>query len=465
MLGFDRLVGRDARWLGRALVFSGMLAGGSLADVGVARADDVAEAEAFFQRGNEHFQRGVTLRGPRRTRELETALRDYMDGLRLVRSRNVLYNTALLLEQLGRVDEAFNFWTEYTAIADLSEAERQDGQTRRDALRPRVAVIAVESSPAGATVHVDRRDLDVRGRTPFELAVGAGHHRLFVSAPHHREGSIEIDATLGTTTPARVTLEAAPVAVQVLAPEGASVTLDGHEIASGANVETTPGAHVVTLRRGGTLLAERHFEIASGSAPVLLDLASANGSVGDVGDGLVRIEANVPSRIFVDGVERGDGRELELRLPRTTHHFELVANGRATASGDFVVDDHPRTLDAELARTSVGGVHTFRWITGIAASLGLVGGAISWIDAGMKRDAWSGSMSDANATALEQATLRTDVIWVAEALVGATAIVSLLLDAGGGASEIRFAATPLPEGGFASLSLDLDLGGLVRGAR
>ena len=80
---------------------------------GAARADDVTEAAALFESGNGHFQAGMRVRGARRVRELEAALDDYFASLRLVRSRNVLYNAALVLEQLERWDDAFNYWTEY----------------------------------------------------------------------------------------------------------------------------------------------------------------------------------------------------------------------------------------------------------------------------------------------------------------------------------------------------------------
>src|SRR5688572_27505498 len=119
-------------------------------DPKVARADDNAEAAALFDRGNDHLRAAMRLRGDRRTREIEAALDDYFASLRIVRSRNVVFNAAIALEMLERNEEAFNYFVEYARAPGLPEDDRADAMRRVDALRTRVAVVRIESEPASA---------------------------------------------------------------------------------------------------------------------------------------------------------------------------------------------------------------------------------------------------------------------------------------------------------------------------
>src|SRR5688572_3267001 len=75
-----------------AIALSGMVA------VPLARADANSEARVFFERGNEHLQRAATLRGSRRTREIEQAVAEYFSSLRIVRTKNCVFNAAVALE-------------------------------------------------------------------------------------------------------------------------------------------------------------------------------------------------------------------------------------------------------------------------------------------------------------------------------------------------------------------------------
>ena len=175
-----------------------------------ARADDVSEAGAAFARGNEHFQRSMRLRGDRRRRELEAALDQYFESLSRVRSRNVLYNAALVLEALDRADEAFNHWTEYLAVPDLSEAELADGRQHRDALALRVAVFEVNAS-AGAEIWIDRRDLGSRGRAPLTIALPPGEHTFYFAAAGYRESQVRATGEVGRTERVVAQLSMLPV--------------------------------------------------------------------------------------------------------------------------------------------------------------------------------------------------------------------------------------------------------------
>ncbi len=139
-----------------------------------------AEARVYFEEGNRLFEQANRARAAQRTELLQRSLGAYVDSLRIVRSRNALFNAAIVLGELGRNDEAFNYFGEYLAIEGLTKADRENATARRDALRTEVAVLQVTSEPQGALLWVDRKDLAPRGETPIELALPPGEHRAFV---------------------------------------------------------------------------------------------------------------------------------------------------------------------------------------------------------------------------------------------------------------------------------------------
>jgi tetratricopeptide (TPR) repeat protein len=171
-----------------------------------------AEARVYFEEGNRLFQEASRARGTHRTRLLQRSLEAYVDSLRIVRSRNALFNAAIVLGELGRYDESFNYFSEYLRIEGLSEVDRADADRRRDELRVKVAVLRVITEPDGALVWVDRKDLAPRGQTPIELALRPGKHSAFLEkqgyAPIEREERIVRGETV------IIDVQLSPVAVE-----------------------------------------------------------------------------------------------------------------------------------------------------------------------------------------------------------------------------------------------------------
>lgn len=178
-----------------------------------------AEARVYFEEGNRLYQQASRASGAQRTTLLQRSLEAYVDSLQIVRSRNALFNAAIVLGELGRHDESFNYFAEYLRIPNLSEADRDDASRRRDALREHVAVVHVFTEPEGARVWIDRKDLAPRGETPFELALPAGAHRLFVE----RDGYMPVDESrevvTGETVVVTLTLEAEPLPPPLVEPK------------------------------------------------------------------------------------------------------------------------------------------------------------------------------------------------------------------------------------------------------
>ncbi|MFA9471818.1 MAG: PEGA domain-containing protein [Deltaproteobacteria bacterium] len=150
-----------------------------------------AEARVYFQEGNRLYEQASGARGAQRTTLLQRSLEAYVDSLRIVRSRNALFNAAIVLGELGRNDESFNYFGEYLRIEELPAGDREDATRRRDALRSEVAVLQVITEPEGASLWVDRKDLAPRGRTPIELALPPGEHRTFIE----RDGYTSVERT------------------------------------------------------------------------------------------------------------------------------------------------------------------------------------------------------------------------------------------------------------------------------
>lgn len=435
------------RWMRRSTAL--MLSTSVLLGSAPLRADDVSEASALFTEGNAHLQRATRLRGARRTEALEAALAQYLSSLQRVRSRNVLYNTAIALEMLGRASEAFNYWTEYLGVEGLSEAEREDGRAHRDALRAQVAVVSITANARGE-VWMDRRDLGARGHTPLELAVEAGAHTFYVRAPGFLDGEVPGTATLGTTTTVSLTLQAQPVLVQVLAPSHAEVDIDGQPVPAGQATPLTPGNHVARVTIDGEVVAERRFDVVTGSAPMAIDL-SATGPT-RAARGVLTIRTGVAAEVSIDGVLVGSGAELEVPMEAGPHQVRVRARGHRTFEATQAFMAFPAHYDVQLGAGDRLGIHVARGIFG-ALSLGSIGaGAYFLTQASDARERNTMNPNADTAESLAQATLGVDIAWSIAAATGALAIVFLVLDAGGGEGSATLSVTPAPGGGQLSLS-------------
>lgn len=297
-----------------------------------AHADDTTEAAALFESGNRHLQSAQRLRGPRREQALTAALSAYVESLRIVRSRNVLFNASLALEQLERYEDAFNYLAEYLAVPGLSEQERAEAISRQDALRPRVAVLSVRSTPARAEVWIDRRDLTPRGRTPLEHATTASEHRLWLRTPSYREAETTVVASLGSTTYVEMNLEPEPISLQVLAPPDSDVRLDDRPIAVGQRLEIAPGPHVLSLHIGGLAPIERRFDVQPGAAPVVIDLSPMIAAIPRPIEMTLTVVTNHPARVTIDGQLVGGGSRVETLVQPGEHEIRVEAERHAPFS-------------------------------------------------------------------------------------------------------------------------------------
>ncbi len=255
-------------------------------DVAAQSTSTNAEARLFFDEGNLLYASAHEAPpGPSRDALLRRALRSYLDSLRIVRNRNALFNAAVVLEELGREGTAFNYYGEYLGIEGLSEEEQAEATRRREALRPRVAVLLVTSSPEGALVRADRKDLAPLGRTPLELALPTGEHRLFIELAGHEHVEATVELVRGEQRPLEVSLArspALPEAVPVAQHEAlrSSPTADGGlAIGSGAPATADRPGNASVRRLRNTAIGTGASTLATVGAALGLSIRAR--SVGD----------------------------------------------------------------------------------------------------------------------------------------------------------------------------------------
>jgi outer membrane receptor for ferrienterochelin and colicin len=212
---------------------------------GTSRVDLAEEADLQFRLGVDAYRAG----------QWSSALEHLLASNRLVPNHNVAFNIARCYEQLGLVTEAFRHYGDFVD-RETSPAARSTGLEALDRLRPRVALLRVETEPAGAIVFIDREDLGARGATPQRLAVRPGEHRVIVQlAGYESPPPTAVTATQGAETVVQLRLSRVVGRVSVTgSPPGAEIRVDGQPDVLGtvpAALELAPGPRVLELSAPG----------------------------------------------------------------------------------------------------------------------------------------------------------------------------------------------------------------------
>ncbi|MDP3155935.1 MAG: TonB-dependent receptor [Archangium sp.] len=191
-------------------------------------ADNTAdEADVAFDLGNKAYAR----------RDYDAALASYFLSYRLVPNRNVLFNIARCYEAIDRLDEAYRYWNDLFVDPSLPEADRRDVKQALARLAPKVALVTITSTPPGAELYVDRKDLGSRGRTPQTIAVSPGAHTLLLELSGYRPGSVKLTAARGRETKLAAPLVRVEGSIAFTGtPEGAVI----RESADGAELGRVP---------------------------------------------------------------------------------------------------------------------------------------------------------------------------------------------------------------------------------
>ena len=319
-----------------AAVLGLVMAGPARAQEAGPRPDLAAEADLHFQIGVEHY----------RAQRWREALEHLLQSNRLAPNRNVVFNIARCYEKLGDYEQAWRHYDDYTAV-ETDPEYRASGEAALERIADKVALVEIQTVPAGATVYVDRRNLGVRGTTPLTLALPPGPHTLILDAEGHQPSRVKTQAVRGESVPATANLDPILGTLQLRgAPVGAQVRLDGPDApvigTLPVELRLPPGPHILVFD------AERHQTLrlpvsveADTSLPIDVNLEVATGS------------------LVVEAVERGaridvDGRAVGFTpavvdVPAGPHTVQVQLPGYRTYTEEVTVEaDQSRTVEVRL---------------------------------------------------------------------------------------------------------------------
>jgi outer membrane receptor protein involved in Fe transport len=308
-----------------------------------ARAEDVAdEAQFHFSRGNQLYRQG----------RFDEALVELYASNRLVPNRNVKFNIARCLEQLKLYDEAFRAWSEL-ARGEAPPAERAAIQAAIDKLKPQLALVQVASSPPGATIFINRRDLGALGTTPRRLALAPGKATVILDLPGYRSVAVPVELAKGAERQIAPALERIYGAVVFRGlPPGATVregATDGALVLVGSvPTSLVPGRHDLFIAAPAHVPARVTVDVPP-DATITVDVPLAPLPTPT---GAVVVRANLDGALVrIDGREMGFSPAVIEGVPAGERLVEVEHEGRETFRARVVVETGRRTyLDVALRR-------------------------------------------------------------------------------------------------------------------
>jgi hypothetical protein len=309
---------------------------------GSARADVATEARFFDDVARKAFAR----------QDFDEALDSFFEVNRITRSPRALYNVAVCADLAGKADVAFASYREYLSEDDPDAERHRDAERRLSALKEKLALVEITSTPPGATIYVDRIELGAYGQAPRTIVVPEGARRILVEADGFFPESVPFEAEVGRVAKVDVRLQPrfGDVVVDVT-PKDARLEFvrDGEPIDAihdGNRYRLPVGAYRVRATRTGYSPAESRVVVREGSAA---DLALAEAPLPEPTGRLLVGAGNVEADVLVDG------RRVALTpatLPDVTvgeHRVEVRAKGRAPFTARVVVTEgHATYVEAKL---------------------------------------------------------------------------------------------------------------------
>lgn len=358
-----------------------------------AAADGVAdEADLQFTVGAEAYGKG----------EFTTALEHFLASNRLVPNRNVMFNIARAYEQLGRFPDAYRYYI------DAMRGEASDGKLQKDVaaalarIAPRVAVISVETSPPGATVFLDRKDLGSVGTSPSQLGLKAGTYTVIAELPGFEPATLNnVTIAIGEVQRLKVDLVRILGKVELAGEPGTRVRIDDERGAVACVLPCTldlpPGAHIAYFDRPGFTVSPQSFTIvekktvranASGVAVVGSLLVAA-----DEPNALVEVDGkalgftpavlpNIPIghrkvRVSLRGYQPVE-REIEVRINAQTDLRDIVLLPERSVSAASRETEAVEDAPASVTVISAQELEAFAYPTILEALRGVRGYAVNF---------------------------------------------------------------------------------------
>lgn len=247
--------------------------------VSAARADDKKDAEALFRAGQQAFEAGK--------------YQDAADAFDLAYAKlplpAIAFSSAqayrlqyFLTKQPRHLERAVALYRLYVqqqqtggriadAASNLAQLEplllAAGGAGAAMAAPPRTTRLMVMADIDGAQATIDGKG----GAMPLVAEVSAGEHTIEVTAEGYQPITIKAKAVDGEMIPVDVQLTPKPALLDVRAPRGAHVAIDGRAlgIAPLHRAEVPGGKHLVTITGRGRVPMAREVELAFGKAAVI----------------------------------------------------------------------------------------------------------------------------------------------------------------------------------------------------
>ena len=315
------MVSSVRRQLTRVVVVAGVL----LLAAPHARADDLADqAELEFSLGAEAYQRS----------EYKLALEHFLMSNQLVANKNVIFNVARCYEQLKSYPEAFRYYSLALDGEKNPDARAKIGAALAQ-IKQFVSVLRVTTTPPGAVVYIDRRDLGGRGQTPLVLGLAPRHYTLIAERPGYEPVTIQVpDTPAGKEVALDLTLKPILGNVSFTGEPGAHVHVSGDPDSIDCTVPCAaalaPGNHTASVSKPGFRSAEIPFSlVAHQSTAVKARLDPLVGS-------LVLSTDEPGALVQVDGRARGFTPAI-LTVTAGPHRVELSLKGFRTETKTVTV--------------------------------------------------------------------------------------------------------------------------------
>ncbi|MBX3230418.1 MAG: PEGA domain-containing protein [Labilithrix sp.] len=284
-----------------------------------AQPKDLSRARALDREGAKAYGEG----------RYADAIRAFDEAYRLGGPPFELWNIAKCHLRLDQPEQAAELLERYLATPNLPKEDREEASAQLDALKKRPSTLTVTSSPAGATVTVDGKE--VPGVTPLSVTVMHGSHTVEVSAPTGVPYKQKLEARYGR-------------AVHVVAhlKEGGA-----ERPAPPANPYASDGEGAISVRAALSLVAPRFGSIGGAAGPGFLGLVT------------VRVAALGRGALAVGGVftVSGDSWGNESGASNDVASLCAMPNEQsATALGAFGVATAMFPLSSKLKLGGMTGV-------------------------------------------------------------------------------------------------------------
>jgi len=164
----------------------------------------------------------------------------------------------------GRVSDAASNLAQLEPLLQQMQAA---GTNTSAPAQVRTTRLMIMADVDGATGQIDGK----AGPMPLVAEVSAGEHTVEVTADGYYPVTMKARAVDGEMVPVDVQLKAKPALLDVRAPKGSQVTIDGRPLGTAPlrAAEVPAGHHLVTVTHRGRVPIARELDLARGKASVL----------------------------------------------------------------------------------------------------------------------------------------------------------------------------------------------------